>query len=778
MVVTWTMRDPPADGRRRPPFARALAVLLAVLLSTSAAGAGLAAADVEPTSFDAGTVDGTVVDRDGTPLPGTAVYAERFTVSVERGPDYRVTLEPTDSDGDGRTARDPDELDADDDEFRVRLYEAGSDAPVAESNATAGALAAYDLGAAFPRLDDAGTYRLFDRPRPGDGGYRLTVPVGDDPSSFDLRTVKLIDPFRGRFTASSGDVDANGTSVDQVIPVQVAPAEFEVADAGFPDRVDGNGSLAVAATVRNDGFTLSRKPVSLRLDADGDGRLEADETLASRNVTLGPGEETEATLSGDLPSLGAGSYLVGVVTPDASVTGSVRYGADGPRVRVRSVDAPSSATVGERVTVSARVANEGTARAPDALVELFVDADGDGTADPGERRASRRVDVNVDGSRTVRFPLDTGTLQAGRTTLLVRAGGDTRAATLDLEPDSRTTVSVGSATVGADGTARLAVTADELPTGVQGYQLEFTVENASVASVASVTGPVSNFRITDRSGSSVSVAAVDFGGAIGPGATDATLATLVLNRTSVGATDVDVRVVEFIDDDGVTRTPATSAGRLVVAGDPVPVEASADVDEVVVGSTANVSLRLGEAPSAGVGGYELVVRTTNASVLAVSNASVPDATLSSVDVSEDGERATVRAVLPAGDGLDLATVRLTAAREGEAALAVERLQVNDDDGGTYATTVPDPVPVRVVGAPSGPAGPGPIPPATAPPTDPDGDGAYEDVNGDGAVGIGDVIVLFNGLSSPAVADHPDAFDFNGDGSVGIGDVVALFDELD
>jgi PKD repeat protein len=63
------------------------------------------------------------------------------------------------------------------------------------------------------------------------------------------------------------------------------------------------------------------------------------------------------------------------------------------------------------------------------------------------------------------------------------------------------------------------------------------------------------------------------------------------------------------------------------------------------------------------------------------------------------------------------------------------------------------------------------------PTDPDGDGRYEDVNGDGKFDIVDVQAFFANRNSSAVQNNPNAFDFNGDGSVDSLDVQALFDEF-
>lgn len=60
------------------------------------------------------------------------------------------------------------------------------------------------------------------------------------------------------------------------------------------------------------------------------------------------------------------------------------------------------------------------------------------------------------------------------------------------------------------------------------------------------------------------------------------------------------------------------------------------------------------------------------------------------------------------------------------------------------------------------------------PTDPDDDGLYEDVNGDGDVSVTEVQALFANQDDPYIKDHPEQFDFNGDGEFSILDIQALF----
>lgn len=65
----------------------------------------------------------------------------------------------------------------------------------------------------------------------------------------------------------------------------------------------------------------------------------------------------------------------------------------------------------------------------------------------------------------------------------------------------------------------------------------------------------------------------------------------------------------------------------------------------------------------------------------------------------------------------------------------------------------------------------------APPTDPDGDGTYEDVNGDRSVDVVDVSALYQHRESPTVANNAGSFDFDDSGSFSIGDVRALWQSL-
>jgi PKD repeat protein len=70
-----------------------------------------------------------------------------------------------------------------------------------------------------------------------------------------------------------------------------------------------------------------------------------------------------------------------------------------------------------------------------------------------------------------------------------------------------------------------------------------------------------------------------------------------------------------------------------------------------------------------------------------------------------------------------------------------------------------------------------LPGGAGPPADLDGDGRYEDVNGNGRADFADVVLFFNQMSWIAANGPVSAFDYNGNGRIDFGDVVRLFDHL-
>jgi len=66
-----------------------------------------------------------------------------------------------------------------------------------------------------------------------------------------------------------------------------------------------------------------------------------------------------------------------------------------------------------------------------------------------------------------------------------------------------------------------------------------------------------------------------------------------------------------------------------------------------------------------------------------------------------------------------------------------------------------------------------------PPTDPNGDGLYEDLDGNGWIGFNDVVVYFNNLDAIDSGLHGQVtlFDFDGNGWAGFNDIVLLYEMI-
>ena len=71
----------------------------------------------------------------------------------------------------------------------------------------------------------------------------------------------------------------------------------------------------------------------------------------------------------------------------------------------------------------------------------------------------------------------------------------------------------------------------------------------------------------------------------------------------------------------------------------------------------------------------------------------------------------------------------------------------------------------------------PLPGLSLSPTDPDHDGLYEDVNGNGRLDFSDIVVFYKNTAWVAANEPVASFDFNHNGSIGFDDVVGLFGRI-
>ena len=75
------------------------------------------------------------------------------------------------------------------------------------------------------------------------------------------------------------------------------------------------------------------------------------------------------------------------------------------------------------------------------------------------------------------------------------------------------------------------------------------------------------------------------------------------------------------------------------------------------------------------------------------------------------------------------------------------------------------------------SGPVALPGYSVPPTDPDDDGLFEDLNGNGRVDFGDVNVFYANIDWISANEPPALFDMDGNGKVEVADISAAFGKV-
>ncbi len=182
------------------------------------------------------------------------------------------------------------------------------------------------------------------------------------------------------------------------------------------------------------------------------------------------------------------------------------------------------------------------------------------------------------------------------------------------------------------------------------------------------------------------------------------------------------------------------------------------------------TLVLSEAPE-GLSGCNVTISLSNGSVATITDLTYPgwatvyqnlilpadSVTLKMADLTKQVE--------PGATNIAIATFTVRGEALGSTAVGVSVTAMDDDDGAMITPAV-SPATFRVVV---------PIQPVNgAMPTDPDGDGLYDDLNGNGRSDFNDVVIYFNYMEWIGANEPVQYFDFNGNGRIDFDDVVELF----
>jgi len=233
-----------------------------------------------------------------------------------------------------------------------------------------------------------------------------------------------------------------------------------------------------------------------------------------------------------------------------------------------------------------------------------------------------------------------------------------------------------------------------------------------------------------------------------------------------------VEYFDFDQDGDVDLDDARALAALVEAATPSLTSLRLEHGIGGTGEEVELNLILAKAPR-GLQKYDVVLSVSDSSVVQIKGAKsgLIDPRFFQV-VTQSSDSIEFRAadfrdqIQPGAEEVILATIILIGVNRGEAALEIEVKVMTDDEGNPIEPLVQSGEVEILISLP-------PIGDSSNPPHDLDGDGLYEDINGDGALTFADPVVLAFNLDSEVIQQNPALFDFDDDGDVDFDDAAAL-----
>ena len=319
------------------------------------------------------------------------------------------------------------------------------------------------------------------------------------------------------------------------------------------------------------------------------------------------------------------------------------------------------------------------------------------------------------------------------------------------------------------------ITLDTAPNGLSGYNMTISLSEPGVAKIVGVEFP-SWAAVNDNStlpADTFWMKAVDLMNQTIPGDTNINLGKLTVRGDAQGECNITATVTAMDDDKGNQINPSVDPGILTVAKAEVSIPGSTSV---VMNDTARVNITLDRAPS-GLAGYNITVSLTNTTIAEIVSVEFPSwATLhsnSTLPADSFWMNATDvdNLIVSGATSVSLGTFIIRGDAEGTGDIIITVTSMNNDESYSvplFSTTISGQLEVISVLT---------IPGQSNPPTDPDGDGLYEDMNGNGRKDFNDVVVFFNNMEWIGANEPVQCFDFNGNGRIDFDDIVILFGEI-
>ena len=333
------------------------------------------------------------------------------------------------------------------------------------------------------------------------------------------------------------------------------------------------------------------------------------------------------------------------------------------------------------------------------------------------------------------------------------------------------------------------IVVDTVDGGVGAYNFTVNLTEGSVARITDVEfrGEPSKTETVASSSSSITISAAD-ADTVDSGSV--TILTVTVEGVADGYTALEFESNSLETEGGVpydADTLVSDGYASIAVGNPEEGESvslSPPNATITIGETTTFDIEVEDIESvATLGSYNITVTLDNESVGRITTVSLwgnPSEVRRSSDTSVTvvvGPNSSVREEFrnpeaPDPDSIKLLTVTVEGVTEGTTNVDVDGTSLRGQFG--IRSPLPGEDATLTVGEEV--EEPSAVCNGCGRPTDVDGDGLYEDVNGNGELNIVDVQALFANAQDSAVQDDVDAFDFNGDGEVDVVDVQALFVE--
>jgi subtilisin family serine protease len=596
-----------------------------------------------------------------------------------------------------------------------------------------------------------------------DDAYRVVVRPDADGDAGADRVDDPSDEFRVTLAVRTSGGDYRAVRNVTATAAELSNYSFPASD--FPD-------LDASATAAR-GFELYS-----RTGGASDGTYALDPVPVVDGADAGPLEYRVRGVKLAAPFRGRSGTVEAQVGPNATAVADVTIPvqvAPGDLV-ASNLTAPASAAPGDRVAAAVTVRNAGGV-AVERTVEFRFDLDGDGSLSESEALASQNVSLVPQGSERVSFDatlpgdLAEGTYAHGAFALDADGSVDDRTTgSLDVDDGSAGNVTVGlaptDATLAVGETETLDVVVTGATGGVDGFELTVASSasgTVAVTDVAFLGDATATTRDAAFAADNSSVRAAEALSDLPAGDDVAVLeVTVAAAGAGAGAATLSVDATRVVDADGDPYAVTDGTGATVAV-------------ESRSGSTARTARVVLDGAPNGLRSADVTVATPGTNATVDSLEAHPNATLERTVAGGVGDGSVRRRALYDSVGPTDETVTLLAVTFSDP-VAREDLSLTVSDVVAADSTAIDASRVSLRLGSGNPFPDGVPGVSDETPTDPDSDGRYEDVTGDGERTLADAFAFAfgplqqaDGLSDAQVT----ALDFDGDGSLDLDDAFAL-----